>query len=156
MVGLPTPERALTASMVTNGSPPSSSRAPAAPITARRASSLRGRPRRDAAGSDGRAGVAQALDSPLMLSLLLETYLPSDPVGELTDPRRFPGRQQIEDHLIARILPAAYTSRPGDPAPPCTSQQARQWLGYLAAQMNRTGTRDLAWWPSRNGCHPST
>jgi hypothetical protein len=95
---------------------------------------------------DETSPVAQALDSPLMLSLLLDTYLPSEPAGELTDPGRFPGRQQIEDHLLARILPSAYTPRPGSPAPSCTPWQARQWLGYLAAQMKQTGTRDLAWW----------
>lgn len=90
--------------------------------------------------------VAQALDSPLMLSLLLDTYLPFDPVDELTEPGRFPGREQIEDHLLARILPAAYAPRPGSPAPPCTPGQAQHWLGYVAAQMNRFDTRDLAWW----------
>jgi MFS family permease len=81
-----------------------------------------------------------------MLSLLLDTYLPFDRVDELTDLQRFPGRQQIEDHLLARVLPVAYTPRPGHPTPPCTPQQAQQWLSYLAGQMNHTGTRDLAWW----------
>ena len=92
------------------------------------------------------SAAAQALDSPLMLSLLLDTYLPFDPVDELTDLRRFPDRRQIEDHLLGRVLPTAYTPRPGHLAPPCTPQQAQQWLSYLATQMNHTGTRDLAWW----------
>lgn len=97
-------------------------------------------------GEHDSSPAAQALDSPLMLSLLLDTYLPFDPVDELTDPRRFPVREQIEDHLLARILPTAYAQRPGSPAPPCTPRQARKWLGYVADQMNRSGTRDLAWW----------
>ena len=81
-----------------------------------------------------------------MLSLLLDTYRTKDPVNELIDAERFPNRQQIEDHLLGRVLSAAYTSRPGSPAPSCTPQQAWQRLGYLAAQMNQDGTRDLAWW----------
>ena len=95
---------------------------------------------------NGTSPVARALDTPLMLSLLLDTYRPKDPVNELIDAERFPNRQQIEDHLLGRVLSAAYTSRPGSPAPSCTPQQAWQWLGYLAAQMNQDGTRDLAWW----------
>lgn len=97
--------------------------------------------------NDATSALAQALDSPLMLSLLLDTYPPlGDEVDELTDSRRFPERQQIEDHLLARVLPTAYAPRPHHGALPCTAEQARQWLGYLAAQMNHTGTRDLAWW----------
>jgi hypothetical protein len=92
------------------------------------------------------SAVAHALDSPLMLSLLLDTYLPLDPVDELTDLERFPGRHQIEDHLLARVLPTAYAPRAGTTAPLYTPQQARRWLGFLAAQMNEAGTRDLAWW----------
>jgi hypothetical protein len=92
--------------------------------------------------------MAQALDSPLMLSLLLDAYGPDEPVDKLKVKRRFPHRQQIEDHLLNRILTVAYTPQPGAPGPPCTQQQAQQWLGYLAAQMNQpvTPTRDLAWW----------
>ncbi len=90
--------------------------------------------------------VAQALDTPLMLSLLLDTYGRDDLVDELIDKERFPGRQEIERHLLNRVLTAAYTLRPGDPAPPCTPEQAWQWLGYMAAQMKQDDTRDLAWW----------
>ncbi len=90
--------------------------------------------------------VAHALDTPLMLSLLLDTYRPHDPVDELIDEERFPGREEIEEHLLARVLTAAYTPRPGDPAPPCTLGQAWRWLGNLAARMKQDDTRDLAWW----------
>jgi hypothetical protein len=83
---------------------------------------------------DEASPVAQVLDTPLMLSLLLGTYGRDDLVDELTDKERFPGRQEIEGHLLTRVLTAAYTPPPGDPAPPCTPEQAQQWLGYLAAQ----------------------
>ena len=90
--------------------------------------------------------LAMALGTPLMLSLLLETYLPFDPVDELTDPARFPTRQDVEDHLLARILPTAYAPRPGTLEARYTLEQAQRWLGYLAASMNDNQTRDLAWW----------
>ena len=97
--------------------------------------------------ADRGSALARALDTPLMLSLLLESYLASpDPVDELTDPRRFPAQQGIEDHLLDRIPPTAYAPRPGSPVPSYSLQQAQCWLGYLAAQMTREGTRDLAWW----------
>ena len=96
--------------------------------------------------------VAQALDSPLMLSLLLDAYQRNDQLGKrdqvdkLTVKKRFPNRRKIEDHLLDRILTVAYAPQPGKTAPPCTEQQARQWLGYLAAQMKQRGIQDLAWW----------
>jgi hypothetical protein len=90
--------------------------------------------------------LAQALDSPLMVTLIRDTYRRSDPVDELIDSSRFASREAIEDHLLDRVLPIAYARRPGWPAPPCTVDEARQWLGSLARHMNDEGTRDLAWW----------
>lgn len=52
----------------------------------------------------------------------------------------------LTQHLIDRVLPAAYTPRPGQPAPRYSEQQARQVLAFLARQMNQDNTRDLAWW----------
>lgn len=90
--------------------------------------------------------LARALDSPLMVALIRDTYRRCDPVDELIDSSRFPSREAIEDHLLDRVLPIAYAWRPGRPAPPCTADEARQWLGSLARHMNDEGTRDLAWW----------
>ena len=87
--------------------------------------------------------VAKALNSPLMLSLLLDTYRDDDPVDELANSKHFPDCPKIKRHLLQRVLPAAYPS-PGDD--PYALEQAQQWLGHLAAQMNEDGTRDLAWW----------
>lgn len=80
-----------------------------------------------------------------MLALLLDTYLPHDGVDELLDATRFADRTQVEDHLLKRILPVAYPLRPGR-REKYNLEQAQKWLGYLAAQMNHEGTRDLAWW----------
>jgi len=90
--------------------------------------------------------LAQALDNPLMLTLVRDTYRSGDPVDELTESSRFANVEAIEDHLLDRVLPTAYASHPGRPAPPYNLNQARQWLKHLARHMNDEGTRDLAWW----------
>jgi hypothetical protein len=92
------------------------------------------------------SALAQALDTPLMLTLVRDTYRPGDPVDELTDANRFANRGSVEDHLLDRVLPAAYDRRPGQPAPSYSLEQARRWLGHLAAHMTVEETRDLAWW----------
>ncbi|MGH3889147.1 MAG: NACHT domain-containing protein [Pseudonocardiaceae bacterium] len=90
--------------------------------------------------------LAQALDTPLMVTLIRDTYRRGDPVDELIDSSRFASREAIEDHLLDRVLPIAYAQHPGRPTPPYTEDEARQWLTYLARHMNDEGTRDLAWW----------
>jgi hypothetical protein len=90
--------------------------------------------------------LAQALTTPLMLTLVRDTYGPGDAVDELIDGSRFPTREAVEDHLLDRVLTAAYTPHPGRPVPPYTVDQARRWLGQLARRMNEDRTRDLAWW----------
>lgn len=90
--------------------------------------------------------LAQALDTPLMVTLVRDTYRHGDPVDELIDSSRFASREAIEDHLIDRVLPIAYAQHPGQQAPPYTLDEARRWLGHLALYMNDESTRDLAWW----------
>jgi hypothetical protein len=90
--------------------------------------------------------LTQALETPLMLSLVRDTYPPGDQLDDLLSPNRFGTREAVEDHLLDRVLPAAYTPRPAQPSPPYTLAQARCWLGYVAAQMVKDHTRDLAWW----------
>src|SRR2546421_7572137 len=60
-----------------------------------------------------------------------------------------PGARLMDDlaqYLIARVLPDAYTPRPGRPAPRYRLNQASQVLSFLARRMNQDHTRDLAWW----------
>lgn len=90
--------------------------------------------------------LAKALDTPLMVTLLRDTYRHVDPVDELIDKSRFASRETIEDHLLDRILPVAYTHHLGQPAPRYTLNEALQWLGHLARHMNDERSRDLAWW----------
>ncbi|MGH3831568.1 MAG: hypothetical protein ACRDRS_14175 [Pseudonocardiaceae bacterium] len=94
--------------------------------------------------------LAQALDTPLMVSLVRDIYGPGDGPGalvnELLDSSRFPSRHTIEDHLLDQVLPIAYAQDTDLPAPPCTADEARQRLGFLARRMNDEDTRELAWW----------
>ncbi|MGH3799534.1 MAG: hypothetical protein ACRDTD_05245, partial [Pseudonocardiaceae bacterium] len=88
--------------------------------------------------------LARGLSTPLTLTLLRDTYQAGDDVRELFDPIRYRTTHAIEQHLIARVLPAAYTLRPGRPPPRYTEQQARQTLSFIARKMGKD--RDLAWW----------
>jgi hypothetical protein len=90
--------------------------------------------------------LAQALTTPLTLTLLRATYGAGEAVDELLDGRRFPTREAIENHLMDRVLTTVYPLRLGPLSPPYTVDQARQWLGQLARRMNDEDTHDLAWW----------
>ncbi len=90
--------------------------------------------------------LAQALNTPLTLTLVRDTYSPEEGVDELIDGSRFATREVVEDHLLDRVLTAAYTQQPGRPVPPYTVGQARRWLGQLAYRMKKDRTRDLTWW----------
>ncbi len=94
--------------------------------------------------------IAKALSSPLALTLVRDTYRTGDDVSELLNfcdaDRHGVPREDIEDHLLDRVLPAAYTPRPGEPPPRYDLQAAQHALHYIAARMNQDGTRDLAWW----------
>ncbi|HUL25992.1 MAG TPA: hypothetical protein VLW44_09525 [Streptosporangiaceae bacterium] len=94
--------------------------------------------------------LAGALGSPLTLTLVRDTYRDRDDVRELLDfcdsPASAVSRDDIIDHLLDRVLPAAYAQQPGQPPPRYDLPAARNALTRLAAQMNREGTRDLRWW----------
>ena len=94
--------------------------------------------------------LAQALSSPLALSLVRDTFRSGNDVRELLNlcdtSAEDTSREDIEDHLLDRVLPAAYEPVPGEPRPRYELDDAQRALGYLAVQMNRDGTRDLAWW----------
>lgn len=95
----------------------------------------------------GHAGaVSEAMHTPLALSLLRDVYGPADPVDELLDVSRFPTAANIEDHLLDHAVAAAYTPRPGHPAPRYSVATAQHTLRYLATRLSDHGTRDFAWW----------
>jgi hypothetical protein len=95
--------------------------------------------------------LSQALTSPLALTLVRDTYHGED-IRELLQYcdtlHSMPAglaAEAITGHLLDRVLPAAYTPRPGQPLPYdlATAQRA---LTMIAARMNQDGTRDLNWW----------
>lgn len=93
--------------------------------------------------------IAKALGNPLTLTLVRDTYRGGDDVRELLDLCDGVGDvsgEDIQDHLLDRVLPVAYTPLPGAAPSRYDLEEARRVLGYVAAMMSRAGTRDLAWW----------
>jgi hypothetical protein len=94
--------------------------------------------------------LAQALNSPLMLTLVRDTYHVGDDAGELLGLRNAAGgpasSEDIADHLLDRVLPAAYTQQPGEPLLRYDLVTAERVLRCIAARMNKEETRDLQWW----------
>jgi hypothetical protein len=98
--------------------------------------------------------LARALSNPLTLTLVRDTYRSGDDIRELLDFCDTAGRrvssETIVDHLLDRVLPAAYAQRPGEPSLRYDLQTAQHALGCLAARMNQDGIRDLQWWRMRD------
>lgn len=90
--------------------------------------------------------VTEALCNPLMITLVRDAYPTGKDVEELLDKTKFPTVTELENHLLDLAVQTAYTPRPGYPAPPYTLDMARYTLAYIARHLERTGTRDLAWW----------
>jgi hypothetical protein len=94
--------------------------------------------------------LARALGSPLALTLLRDTYRDGENARGFLDFCDAVGdglsREDVEDHLLDRVLPAAYSPRPGEPPPRYELQVAQRALSYVATQMNQDRARDLAWW----------
>ncbi len=98
--------------------------------------------------------LSNALDSPLTLTLIRDTYQSGDDARELLDfcdtihPEMHDGHaaEEIIGYLLDRVLPAAYAHRPGQPPPPYDLPTAQNALARIAARMNQDGNRDLQWW----------
>jgi hypothetical protein len=96
------------------------------------------------------SALARALNNPLTLTLVRDTYRTGDTIGELldfcatADPDL--SREDIEDHLLDRLLPQAYIPRPGQPPPRYSLPIAQCTLRLIAARMSQDNIRDLAWW----------
>jgi hypothetical protein len=96
---------------------------------------------------DDRCGsLAVALSTPLMLTLVRDTYRAGDSVNDLLDMNRSGTVADIEHGLIARLLADAYSRRPGRPEPRYSLRQAQRGLTFFATQLNERQVRDLAWW----------
>lgn len=103
---------------------------------------------------DPASPLSKALDNPLTLTLVRDTYQSGDDARELLKfcdislhgISRHQIAEDITDHLLDRILPAAYAHRPGQPLPPYDLATAHYALTKIATRMNHEGTRDLQWW----------
>ncbi|GAA1149054.1 NACHT domain-containing protein [Streptomyces javensis] len=98
------------------------------------------------------ATAARALSSPLILWLARTVYAgPDAEPAELADESRFPDVAAIEGHLLDSLVPAAFPSGPVSPHQPHPVRewghaQAQRALGFLAAHLTATRTKELAWW----------
>jgi hypothetical protein len=92
------------------------------------------------------APLARALNNPLTVTLLRDTYREGDDLYEFLDFSDHASSDDIVDHLLDCVLPAAYDKTPGHPKPRYDLQTAQRALRHIAAQMNAEGTRDLQWW----------
>ena len=99
--------------------------------------------------------LSAVLTTPLMTSLARVAYSEqaADP-AVLLDRTRFATADSIGDHLLDQLVPAVYSApttqgrgwRAGGPG---------RWLSLLAADLNRLGTRDIAWWELYRGLPPT-
>lgn len=103
--------------------------------------------------------VAQALTTPLMISLARLIYNPRP--GEVTEGalwhkptellnrKMFRTREDVEDHLFDRFVWAAYRPRPSQSSASgrqWSYEQASQWLAFLARHQEDNKTLDIVWW----------
>ena len=79
---------------------------------------------------------AKALDNPLYLFLARDTYASQDPIA-LTDSQRFPTVEALKEHLVDRVLVAAYPDEH-------QRMQATRWLAWIAQHLGKS--RELNWW----------
>ena len=103
--------------------------------------------------------LAQALNNPLMLTLIRDTYRATDDISELLRLRDAAGRPassaDFTAALLDRVLPAAYTQQPGEPPTRYNLATAERALRRIATRMNKDGTRDLQWWQVPAWTHPA-
>lgn len=93
--------------------------------------------------------IAKALSNPLTLTLVRDTYRSGDDIRELLDFCDAVGDvsgEDIQDQLLDRVLPAAYTTPPGELPSRYGLDEAQRALVCIAARMGQEGTRDLSWW----------
>jgi hypothetical protein len=96
--------------------------------------------------TDPAGPLARALSTPLTLALLRDTYRADDDLHPLLALAAHADPLAVEDHLLDRVLTAAYAHHPGQPPPRYPLARAEPALRYLACQLTQRGTRDLAWW----------
>jgi cyclopropane fatty-acyl-phospholipid synthase-like methyltransferase len=115
----------------------------------------------DTFSADDPPPVAQALTTPLMVTLARAIYNPRDNEGaeaihhhpaELLDPTLFKEKEHVETYLLDKFIWAAYRPPPDSSDPPRRDpwnyEQVKRWLVFLARnqQKHENGVPDIAWW----------
>ncbi|MGD0560750.1 MAG: NACHT domain-containing protein [Streptosporangiaceae bacterium] len=96
------------------------------------------------------ATILQVLSIPLMTSLARAIYSDTraDPASMFSE--RFSSPADLEAHLLASFVPAAFTATPVTDGSPrrvnWDAHSAERWLGFLARHLDSMATRDLQWW----------
>jgi hypothetical protein len=94
--------------------------------------------------------LVEAFSNPLLLAVARQTYdVASSSPAELLDRSRFGSPHDIEKYLLNKWVASAFSraSEPFDHQETVWSgSEARRWLAFLARDMCRRGTRDVAWW----------
>ncbi|MGN9911467.1 hypothetical protein ACTMTJ_28290 [Phytohabitans sp. LJ34] len=90
--------------------------------------------------------LAHALDTPLMLTLVRDTFSDPKELDHFVETASTSTRDAVESALLDRVVPAAFAPRSGKPSLPYSSAEAQRWLGFLAYRLNHSCSRDLPWW----------
>jgi hypothetical protein len=98
--------------------------------------------------------LATTLANPLMLFLMLASYEnPGTDPAELLDKGTFDTAERITGRLLDIFVPRMFEPRlpyeqddANAPAVEWRRDQAERWLTFLASDLRRRGTRNLAWW----------
>jgi hypothetical protein len=87
--------------------------------------------------------IGQVLSTPLMVALARTVF--SDTNADPTELLESTSAAELEDRLLAGLIPAVYSDIHHD-NPPCSDREAHRYLSFLASHLRRLGTYDLAWW----------
>ncbi len=104
--------------------------------------------------------LAVVLTTPLMVALARTVYSDTpdrDPMA-LLDRTRFPAPEALEHHLLKTFVPTVYRypeHQSGRRHSRWDVDRVHRWLGFLAEQVDRRGSPDLAWWQLGDTLRPS-
>lgn len=91
-----------------------------------------------------RGRLAQALDTPLMVSLAREAYARSSGnPNDLVD-ARFRTKEDIEKHLTRALIPSVFDGT--DSTSWNSADRAHEWLGFLARWLRKNDSQEIRWW----------
>jgi hypothetical protein len=107
----------------------------------------------------------EVFSTALNIALARSVYsVPGSTPAELADTTRFPAADDVQRYLLDELVRIAFPAEPvpaKEPDPPgrrprfWSPRRAPRWLGFLASNLERFGTPDLAWWRLRDALPPT-